>query len=576
MKKRKVYWLTGKRTQIHYDKAHHLNNSNFEVSFFDTFKSLVDTYNEKRVNVIIVGDEDAPKEIQDYINKLSSSPEFHGVRLILSISSYHTNTINRAFHNGFRDIIPLDLDDNQWLQRFLFTVGGVETQFNQPLPQMTLRNISAISVPARIVWISDNLMRIETRIKPKIGDKVQLKGSVVSTLSMKLITLTVEKIEKTDLIFRYSESIICHWEIPDQKRGKRKLLLEHLKDKQFAPSIKVFSIVKSANTRTKIFNSLSYPKFEVITALNQKNIVNEPKFFNPDIILIEDQMCSQANYRHLQNMGAQLDNSIPIIIIGSGINTDDVKKIFPERKIIINKVISATFPNLIENRILKNKEKDQSKIIAEDQKIHINKESDFSIAEINFSARLTRIHPSAAQLALPVPLGNYGLCKIESPFLKKIMGRDLHAKITDAYEETRKNEDNFKYYIDCNLADLMVTDRKKIGHCLGLIMTRKLSIDTSHMNQKLPVEELKIEESAQTETEDINIEPITIEVPKRKHPPTTRDDKRKDRTLLLTIFFILFSIISMIAIYYGFNYLKKHWPRSGQNYSDQLERFKER
>ena len=143
MRKKRIYWITRKVSLSHGEKAKLLAKRNYEIQYFTNLEDLLSAFNQRRVGIIVVGDDAAPPEIEDLIETLCSKPELTGVRLILSLSREAPNVVRVAAANGFRDVISIDLEPQKWLARFLFSTAGSIASFPRPLPQLTLNNISA-------------------------------------------------------------------------------------------------------------------------------------------------------------------------------------------------------------------------------------------------------------------------------------------------------------------------------------------------------------------------------------------------------------------------------------------------
>ena len=119
-----VYWLTIEPTELHSQKAALLGENGFEVTFFKTLDSLLKELQSTRVPVIVVGDEGPEVSVAKAISTLGTMPEIQGARLILSTLRNSLTTLRAATCEGFRDIFNLDMDDELWIERFIFSTSG--------------------------------------------------------------------------------------------------------------------------------------------------------------------------------------------------------------------------------------------------------------------------------------------------------------------------------------------------------------------------------------------------------------------------------------------------------------------
>ena len=128
MKRQGIYWLVNKVEPLHQAKAQLLAEIDFEVTFFASVDEITSSLNAKRVSIVIIGDEGEESQCIQAIDTLSNLPVIQGARLILSQSIMNVNLCRHASGNGFRDIIPINLDENKIVarvfSRFLFIINS--------------------------------------------------------------------------------------------------------------------------------------------------------------------------------------------------------------------------------------------------------------------------------------------------------------------------------------------------------------------------------------------------------------------------------------------------------------------
>ena len=95
----------------------------------------------------------------------------------------------------------MDLDENQWISKYLFAVGLKSDIPPSQEPQLTMHQMATANIPLRISWISSTHIWIESRLTPRIGSNIQLKGAIASQLGLKKPkSFFVEKIQHSSSI----------------------------------------------------------------------------------------------------------------------------------------------------------------------------------------------------------------------------------------------------------------------------------------------------------------------------------------------------------------------------------------
>ncbi len=471
MKKRLVYWLTPQVTPEQHEKAALLASRDFIVRFFRDVPSMLPEFAQQRAAVLVIGDAGAREDVKAIMAKLAATPETYGVRFVLVFSDYQSETIKTAFAFGYRDMLPLDLDGAQWLRRFLFSTSGTPTAMHAPAPMMTMNAISSVSVPARVVWLSPSKMRLETKVLPQIGTKLNLAGPIAQYLGQKTVTLTVEEHVKHNLRFRFAEAMVCRWTTPEQTIPKKNLLIDHLRKVDTGAACRVFCILHSGDVRTQLMETLRPPRFEIATALNKKSIVEEPKYFSPHLVFIEDKLCDDEHFPYIQEVAKIIGEDVPIVVIGTNTNYERLRAM--GRKIIPLPQIRPTLPRMVFEKYLPRFAARASYGEPNDAFL-VNIASEFSMAEVRVAARLRQLHPHAVQIALATKLGNFGLCRIDAPFLGKWLDHGVYAKITDSYLDTRMQTDGFPNLVDCTLINVRTEERTAMAAGIAQIMHRQL------------------------------------------------------------------------------------------------------
>ncbi len=452
---REIYWISNKANSALQEKIDVLKKMKVEAKVLPDFQSLVRAYATARLNTIVVDDTIIDAKASEQLGKLSSHPEYAGVRFILSISLDQADIIERAISLGFRDVIPLDLSSDQWARRYSFASSGRALDMAEPYPQITMKNISALHIPARIAWMNDTELWIESRLTPAVGTQLTLGGGIANYLGVKHLTLKVMEHHNTHLHFRYSDALLCRWDIAKAHQAKKSILLDFFKQQPTIAPVRVYTVMRSAELRKDFLRRLDLHRFQISIALNKTNMIHEPRYIGPDVIVIEDRMCMGDHRVAFKEMLDNLVTDIPILVVGPHAMEDKFSDISRSIRILRSHKLPA---NLDEYLIEQAGETQQTRSSV----TFIPKGHSISFAHIAIPARITKLHPDAAQLAIHYPLGRFGMCGLESPLIHNTLGRHVQFKVTECYAHNQASLNEFPYKIDGLLVDVRQAERHLI------------------------------------------------------------------------------------------------------------------
>lgn len=438
----------------------------YEVHFFNTLDRMAAELETKRASVIVLSDEGDETEIENILVAMMTMPEIQSARLILATTRSSPKIRQLAACSNFRDIIPLDLDEKAFLNRFVYATAGRALNYVQPAGQIALKNISGVNFPARINWIKQNRIRLECKLKVPAGASIVINGRLAQALGVPSLTAKVLQTQRDHLIYRFSEAITAEWQVPSSLRERVQTALESLKAQSIGPRIRVFVAVQSTDIRNAILMQFEDPRFELAMALQRQSIIEDPKYFTPDVVFIEDSLASEEDGARFRQMLTNINAEATVFVIGILPGLEEIQKEFVQHKLVAlprqGSVLSA---NVLARHlpVYSRNESDRSAV-------YFASEDPFSIAEVHVPARLTRIHPMAIQLALPYPSSNFGLVRVESPLLQKTIGRSPYVKITATYPDGHPQAAPFGHIIEGYLADCSVEERGAIGNQLSRLI----------------------------------------------------------------------------------------------------------
>lgn len=574
MKNKSVYWLSQYHTKIHEDRATALKSKGFNIEFFQKIDTLLSYYTKKRVNILILEDDFPKKIIKTYLNRLAQDPNLYGVRLILSHSNQDNDLLEIAYQSGFRDMIPSDLSHKDWAQRFAFSTSGASKPFNIPNPMVTMSQISGVFAPGRMIWISPSQIRFEAKIKATPGTKLSLTGPLADYLGVKTIPIEIIREEKTNLKYHYSEAYIANWTPPAEKAGKMKIVFDHLEGQGEEQTLKVFAAVKNSDVRNKLFETLNNSKIALATALSKQHIINEPRYFSPHIVLIEDKLCSAQDLNIFSKMAENLPEHAPIVVIGERCNINELKSLAPGRKIFILPKIRENLSQLIFQKFLSNRRWQTS---ARDQNaLSVASNSNFSTCEIYIPARLKQLGPHGVVLNLSTFVGQFGFCRVDSPFIKKVQRGKIFLKIIKSYDHPG-NPTTYGQTIECLHTNIIGEKRRVLGNSLFSHLHKQYDLALNKNLFKITSAsaiQQKKDEDQSSGFDTVDVVDKTID-----HVKDFVVVAKKSPIVEIGVpmaFLVGFLIAGGIALFW---LIDEHGPKNtktGQSFSKQLQIFKER
>lgn len=407
MKRKGIYWLVNNAGHLHKERADLLDELGFSVSFFTSIEELTASLAAKRVSIVIIGDEGEESECIAAMDTLSNLPVIKGARLILSLSTNNSQLCQCAAGNGFRDIIPLSLEENKWLSRFQFSTASTKNA-DKVLTGMRQQKKKAINVyiPSRLAWINGDQVWIESRARPKMSASLKLVGNLPDDMGCKELDLSVCSHEHRDLVYRFSEGVICDWTANSDQSEKITSVIDELREQNKGPRTKVFLAIQSPALRNTILKYLNPQRFDVHTALQKKSLVSEPKYFTPRLVFIEYRLCEGEAMSRFQEMVQYIPENSTIVVVGAKEeHMLSFRNFSSGRRVESLAQIPKNLPDLILNNYLI---KDSSK----DKNIYISPSHRFSYSELAFSGKIIAWDEDFIEIQMDTPLANFGLIRV--------------------------------------------------------------------------------------------------------------------------------------------------------------------
>ena len=426
IKSRRTFWITNNVTSEHRQRAKQLEANGFNVQFAQDNGVALKLAREARPICVIMDTltESQTVEIAG-LKTIVKDPEFNGVRFLLSITVDCPDLIRFAISENFRDIIPMAISDAHWLNRVLYANAAKSFENLSSYYEVCLNQVASTISSGRITWINKTHIRIECRGSQRIGNALHVSGAISEALSLPHISLVVEEIEKHRLMYRYSQALICRWQAaPAQMEQANKIIRQLLSNKP-DPKIRAFVAISRPAIRTTLAKGLNTERFFVRAGLQKSNLLHEVSYFSPSVIFFDDKLLEAINQSELLAILANVPKIVPIVIFGT--EFDKFKPLFADRKVFFESAVQQVHLKNAESRYEIPSELSNDR--PEFEMCTIPPEHPWTKIDIHTPARLTGISPSGGHFSSPFSIGDYALAKIESPFLRRVLGRDPIIKI---------------------------------------------------------------------------------------------------------------------------------------------------
>ncbi len=455
MKRVGIYWLCPSVEEAHERRAAILDDIGYQVYFFHNLDVLIKEVSIKRARVIVLGDEWDNDTALRCVQTFANIPDINNARLLLWNSRNSFEIMQAACLEGFRDIIPADLEDTEWLQRFEFATSGMASilEIHEDLKQ--LEETVELQTPARIVWIGPQTLWLETRTRAQIGDTIVLKGAFAERLGLKELNVVVKEKQKSHLSFRFSEALVVNWAKDANERAdlqKLKELKEYLGRIDLGLRPKVFLAIASPALRTTILRYTDRRKHEVHTASNKQSLVYEPQYFSPDLIFIEEQLTNGEGHQPFLEMVRFLPEHATIVTIGNRYEGVDLKISTANRRMRTLRHIPTNLADLIERDYLaafyqKKPEETGGRpnFLPHDHAL--------SYAMIASEGKLHCADYLQLEISSATPIHTYSLLKVHGTQLAQILGGSAFLKVVASSQSEEDTQDNrFQAHV-CNLIE---------------------------------------------------------------------------------------------------------------------------
>jgi len=463
-KKKRIYWLTTPVDDRIKALEDQLRHSGFHCDFFSSLDALMSAVAARRTTIVVLGELGSAEKEVAALRYLAQRPELQGVRFILTPVTMNPAMMGLAAAFNFRDILPLDLPPSVWAERFIFATSTSPDPLPQTPAMVGMNQVATLHLPARVVWISGDQIWMESRLECAVGTTLNLHGSLAEAIGLPSLKLEVLSTRNSFLFYRFSQATISKWSVPLKFQEPVQFVLRDLRNSGIGPSCRVFLAVETATLRNEIIDVLPPPRFKLSAALQRHGIPIEPRYFSPDIVLIEDTLAADGGGAQFAGLMNSIEPHVPVLVLGDKVDFNKLRALYHHRPIFLLPQKANTVRETIKTRFLSNSVK--STEFDRPDIVYLPPEHVLSFAEISVPARMSRLHPLQGTILTGLPVGRYALAKVESPLLTRLFQRPVFVKLTSNYKDPRPEHALHPYVAEFALSDLNQAQRAQLSATL--------------------------------------------------------------------------------------------------------------
>ncbi len=459
---RRTIWVTETKTALHNERALFLIQAGYNVIFLSDGDQLSQITEESRPTSVIIDTRTNPSETERLILTIAANPTLSAARFVLNATRHDEMAARHAMAGNFRDILPWQIATTAWIARFQYATAPRSLELPRDLCAVSLNQVAILRMPGRLVWINDTHMRIECRGAQRPGSTFHITGGLATAFGVSHIALTVESVHKDRLLYRFSQAIEARWSIPATHTDRAASLIRRLQLDSTGPRVRAFIAVNRADWRKAVVASLNAKQYEVNVALQRANLSSEAAYFSPDVVVFDDRVANNLKDTEITGLLTRIPEDVPLIVLGSQLDAARFKQLVGSRPFYQELSLEqADFANPVARYGIA----PHAQLSAKGATVFdILGDHPWSTLELEVKARLQSISPKTGAVALPFSVGAFALARIESPLIRKAVGRDPYIKFT--HESEGRHNPQFSYYAEFFLADIDQEERRKISHTL--------------------------------------------------------------------------------------------------------------
>lgn len=467
---KRTLWVTEIKTALHDERAQQLNQFGYDTAFLSDPGELNQITEESRPTNIIIDTRVSSAETERLILAVAANPNLSGARMILNLIRTDELATKLAMAGNFRDILPWNIPSDVWTTRVQYATAPRPLEMPHDLCAISINQLAVLRMPGRLVWINETHMRIECRGTQRPGSTLHITGRLAAAFGVPHIALAVESVHKDRLLYRFSQAVEARWSIPSVSADRALALIRRLQLDHAGPRIRAFVAINRSDWRKSVLQALNMTHYEVNVALRRANLSQEVGYFSPDVVMLDDRVVSNLKDEELKDIFSQIESDVPLIVFGPQFDAGRLQNLLGSRPFYKEAAADTVQMSQSLKRYGIRPHTQLSALGA--NVFHIMPDHPWSGIELEVQARLQSISPKNGSIALPFPVGTFALARIESPLLRRSLGRDPYIKITQGSEARHQLQNpKFSHSADFYLADVDQEGQRRISQTLVQILS---------------------------------------------------------------------------------------------------------
>ena len=574
-------WLVPESQNVVSDISKHMEKHHFQSVIMSNFSDVSKYLTHNRVPLIIICESQQLAETEKNIISLTSLPEAKGSRFVFTYNKQNHELLETVTAQNIRELIPLNIPINFWVYRALYASSSHAMKYPIAPNRITFNHSVELAFPGKVIWINQNKLRLECQLDLPVGSSVHVKGKLFEDEKHESIKLVVKKVEHRRLYYRFSSVIEGTWSKQDQSNPSTRSMMENIKENiehTLNPKYRIFVALKDPDLRTKILNFFDFDHFDCNSALHLKSIIYEPKFYTPDLVVIEDKLCAQNQKNAFQKMLRFIPSKTPIIIMGDSENFEAIQSEHKERKIFSLK--SYSFAKLSEI-VGKSLPELEELVDSHPETYYLDGKSKEACVTLKLPGKIQSLHPQNATISSKFQIKNFTILEIRSPLIKSLCKNYPFMKITKMNEASFGPPDSTHFYSGY-LMNVDFEEQKSFANSLCKYLAKSLLIEHDEFLNEGIKKVSNQRDSSQAKVSSEALEaPKSLEIRENYSKIHTRKSKRQQKTppKIYKIFKVIGVIFVIVWVSFDFSQyilplLIQNYRKSGSVYSEQFKMFK--
>ncbi len=275
-------------------KIESLLHDYFEIETFDSGKAVLERL-KKFIPEAIIMDHSLPDfQTFPFIDRIRNKAATRKLQFIIVSRESSNEFLEKAVRSGITHYIGVPFEPQMFVERVLTALNP------NAAPAVRERRIQQrVQVPVRVVsfgrisYITENMIHLESHIRPKIGDVLTIKSLLCPELDVEHIEVIVREVGK-DTFYSYPNAIDAEWKDLEIKEKIRKYIVanRHLNSPK---KIKVLFIEPSMKRQEIFTTKIRQSSYSVRFTSSIEEAISDLPFMKPTGIVMPYHLWEQSS-----------------------------------------------------------------------------------------------------------------------------------------------------------------------------------------------------------------------------------------------------------------------------------------